>query len=128
TPGESILIHAHELDNYPNYSFSKTASGLNEFLENSEEIYEIHTDLKETFKDPNNLVIFSTASQSSRKVIEAFLSKLEVLYGSFKRKDVNIVKISKESDHINLIEDLRSLYPYSEIRLFADNTLTKKAG
>lgn len=128
TPGESIKVNASKLSNYPEYLFSKTVSGMSEFLENSDDTYEAYQDLKSAFKNPDNIVIFSTALDSPKEVVQAFLSKLEVLYGSLKKRDAVICKIADNYNHINIIEDLREMYPYSEIRLFADDALSKKAG
>lgn len=128
TPGSPLTIKVHELEKYPGYFFSKTASGLDGFLENSTETYEAYQDLKEAFKDPENVIVFSTAMESPKEVVRAFLSKLEVLYGSLNKRETVICKIANNYNHINVIEDLREIYPYSEIRLFADDELSKKAG
>jgi uncharacterized membrane protein (UPF0127 family) len=128
TPGESITVNASDMNKYPKHIFSKTATGLSNFLENTKDTYEIYQDLKTAFSNPDNLVVFSTALSSPREVSSAFISKLEVLYGAFKSKDTVICKISSEYNHLNIIEDLRAAYPSSKIRLFADDEIAKKAG
>lgn len=128
TPGPSMIVNSSDMNKYSGYAFSKTTSGLSNFLENTQETYEIYQDIKDAFNNPDNLVIFSTASLSSKEVASAFLSKLEVLYGEFDNKDAVIYRIAEEHNHLNIIENLRKKFPTSKIRLYADDNIAKKAG
>lgn len=129
TPGKALEVKASELHLYSNFAITKkSAGGLKSFLENTQETYKIYQHLKQAMREDDSIIVFATAYEAAEKVCQAFISKLEILYGKLPSKQPIICKMAKEYNHINLIEDIREIYPKTEIKLVADNNFAKKAG
>lgn len=130
TPGEEIESDISNMSKLNDFKIKKSISGgLRSFVENSKEAYTIYKEIKYSLSKKDAKVVFATNLENPQQCINTFITKLEMLYGPIsKRAFINFIKLETNSNHINYIENLRALNPNIEIRLYADESLTKSAG